>query len=602
MADPTPENEKKVDQSPDGDAARSPSDSDVELDTSGINEKALLRKLDVKLLPGLVVLYLLSFLDRSNVANARLEGLTDDLGMTGNQYLTSLTLYFIGYVLFEIPCNIILKRTTPKIWLPTLTLVWGIVSTLMGITQNLSGFFAVRFFLGVAESGLFPGVVFYLSMWYKRHERVYRVALFFSAASLAGAFGGILAYGIGKMKGVGGLNGWRWIFIIEGLLTVVVSVFAYWFITNYPATAPFLTTKERTYVEARLTTDSDATAAETFNWAAVARCLKDPKCWLYGLAFHTLSLPLYTLSLFLPSIIKSLGYTAARAQLLSVPPYALATLLTVGIAVASERLHRRAPFIIASSTTAIVGYAILLGNRDPVGRPGVSYAGTFFAAAGIYPATALALAWPAMNVAGQTKRATACALQISVGNLGAVLGTQLYRPATAPRYVLGHAFALAYMVANVVVVSALWWLLARENRTREAACPLGVEGPDAQDAVAEAGEQVKGDDDASKNATPFSTSLNHKHLSTALTPLNAAAICHGTAPPLVPLIPLSLASNPRPLYVVKNSFSTVSAARWRRERAAGGRGATTVGAWEAAAAVAYASAAAGCRGRGFEVL
>ncbi|KKY21065.1 putative mfs transporter [Diplodia seriata] len=384
MADSVPENEKKVEQRPDGDATSSPVDSDVELEASGINEKALLRKLDMKLLPGVIVLYLLSFLDRSNVANARLEGLTEDLGMTGNQYLTSLTLYFIGYVLFEIPCNVILKRTTPKFWLPTLTLVWGIVATLMGITQNLSGFFAVRFFLGVAESGLFPGVVYYLSNWYKRHER-----------------------GIGKMKGVGGLNGWRWIFIIEGLLTIVVSLLAYLFIANYPSTATFLTPAERTHTTTRLAGDSDATAAEPFSWPLVFRSLRDPKCWLYGLAFHTLSLPLYTLSLFLPSIIKSLGYTAARAQLLTVPPYALATLLTVGIAHYSTLLHRRAPFILASSACAAVGYVILLANPDPVARPGVSYAGTFFAAAGIYPATALALAWPAMNVAGQTKRATA---------------------------------------------------------------------------------------------------------------------------------------------------------------------------------------------------
>lgn len=115
----------------------------------------------------------------------------------------------------QIPCNVILKRTTPKLWLPTLTLVWGIVATLMGCTQNLSGFFAVRFFLGVAESGLFPGVVYYLSNWYKRTERVYRVALFFSAASLAGAFGGILAWGIGHMAGVAGQKGWRWIFWLE---------------------------------------------------------------------------------------------------------------------------------------------------------------------------------------------------------------------------------------------------------------------------------------------------------------------------------------------------------------------------------------------------
>ncbi|KAL1617979.1 hypothetical protein SLS54_007512 [Diplodia seriata] len=483
MADSVPENEKKVEQRPDGDATSSPVDSDVELGASGINEKALLRKLDMKLLPGVIVLYLLSFLDRSNVANARLEGLTEDLGMTGNQYLTSLTLYFIGYVLFEIPCNVILKRTTPKFWLPTLTLVWGIVSTLMGITQNLSGFFAVRFFLGVAESGLFPGVVYYLSNWYKRHERVYRVALFFSAASLAGAFGGILAYGIGKMKGVGGLNGWRWIFIIEGLLTIVVSLLAYLFIANYPSTASFLTPAERTHTTTRLAADSDATAAEPFSWPLVLHSLRDPKCWLYGLAFHTLSLPLYTLSLFLPSIIKSLGYTAARAQLLTVPPYALATLLTVAVAHYSTLLHRRAPFILASSALAAVGYVVLLANPDPVARPGVSYAGTFFAAAGIYPATALALAWPAMNVAGQTKRATACALQISVGNLGAVLGTQLYRPATAPRYVLGHAFALGYLLANVGVVAALWWVLARENGRREAA----VEG--------DSGERIKGDDD-----------------------------------------------------------------------------------------------------------
>lgn len=144
-----------------------PSEEGIEIPT-GIQEKALLRKLDLKLLPALTLLYLLSFLDRSNVANARLEGLTADLNMTGNQYLTGLTLYFIGYVLFEIPCNIVLKKSSPRKWLPTLTLAWGIVATLMGVTQNIAGFFAVRFVLGMTESGLFPGVVFYLSMWYAR--------------------------------------------------------------------------------------------------------------------------------------------------------------------------------------------------------------------------------------------------------------------------------------------------------------------------------------------------------------------------------------------------------------------------------------------------
>ena len=128
-------------------------------------EKALVRKLDLRLLPPLTLLYLLSFLDRSNVANARIEGLATDLAITGDQYLTGLTLYFVGYVLFEIPCNIVLKRTSPRAWLPTLTLVWGVVATLTGVTQNMGGFYAARFFLGATESGLFPGVVFFLSMW-----------------------------------------------------------------------------------------------------------------------------------------------------------------------------------------------------------------------------------------------------------------------------------------------------------------------------------------------------------------------------------------------------------------------------------------------------
>jgi MFS family permease len=180
----------------------------------GISERALVRKLDRRLLPPLILLYLLSFLDRSNVANARIEGLEDEIAMTGDEYLTGLTLYFVGYVLFEVPCNIVLKRWKPQLWLPTLTMVWGVVATLMGIIQNYSGFLAVRFFLGVTEAGLFPGIVFYLSMWYKRRERQFRVALFFSAASLAGAFGGILAWGIAHMDGVAGLGGWRWIFIL----------------------------------------------------------------------------------------------------------------------------------------------------------------------------------------------------------------------------------------------------------------------------------------------------------------------------------------------------------------------------------------------------
>ncbi|GLA65938.1 hypothetical protein AtubIFM54640_008138 [Aspergillus tubingensis] len=436
----------------------SPSTSSV----TNINEKALLRKLDFRLLPPLTILYLLSFLDRSNVGNARLEGMATEIHMSGDQYLTGLTLYFIGYVLFEVPCNIVLKKTTPRIWLPTLTLVWGVVATLLGVVQNYAGYLTSRTALGIAESGLFPGVVFYLSMWYKRNEQHYRVALFFSAASLAGAFGGILAWGIAHMKGVGGYSGWRWIFILEGLLTVLMSIGAYFWVYNYPSTAEFLTPEERQFIQFRLKNDNDSTRDEQFTWSAVFDAFKDIKVWLYGLAFHTMSLPLYTLSLFMPTIISALGYTSAQAQLLTVPPYAVAFVLTITVAILSERTHRRAPFILGSTALACIGYILLLTDH----RPGASYLGTFFAAAGIYPAVAIVLSWPANNVSGQTKRCIANAMQISIGNLGAVLGTQLYRTETSPRYFLGHGFALGYLVANLVVVGVLWEVLRRENRVK----------------------------------------------------------------------------------------------------------------------------------------
>ena len=172
-----------------------------------------------------------------------------------------------------------------------------------------------------------------------------------------------------------------------------------------------------------------------------------------------------------PTIIKNLGYEAAIAQLLTIPPYAFAFMTTFTAAVYSERLGQRALFIGGSALFAAIGYIILLANTDPVARPGVSYVGTFFAAGGIYPATALVLSWPAINVSGQTKRAVGNAMQITIGNCGAVLGTQLYRANDGPRYIVGHSFALGYLIANVGVCATLWAILRRENKRREAISP-----------------------------------------------------------------------------------------------------------------------------------
>merc|ERR1712230_209402 len=232
------EHAERLSELADPDAGKSPEER------AAIDRK-LMRKVDLWLIPWLCLLYLLSFLDRSNIGNARLAGMEEDLDMGGHDYNNALTIFFISYALAEPITNVLLKRLTPRVFFTGIILLWGLIMTLMGLVTSYSGLLACRWFLGLAEAGLFPGVNYYLSCWYKRSELGMRAAVFFSAAALAGSFGGLLAAAIAQMEGVGGKAGWAWIFIIEGLATMFVGCFCWWMVFDWPATARFLTEEDR---------------------------------------------------------------------------------------------------------------------------------------------------------------------------------------------------------------------------------------------------------------------------------------------------------------------------------------------------------------------
>jgi len=386
-----------------------------------------------------------------------------DLHVSGPAYNTSLAIYFVAYVLCEIPSNIILKRFNPQIWLPTLTLVWGIASVCQGLVTNQAGLFGIRVLLGAAEAGLFPGVIYVFSLYYLRRQRRARVAIFFGGAALAGAFGGILAFAIEKMDGLGGRKGWQWIFILEGLITIVVSVFAYFIVPTWSYKAKFLTESERERLMILLEHDSDPADREPFDWFYVKQAFTDHFVWAYALLFHGYAFALYSLSLFLPTIVAELGFTSWQAQLLTVPPNALAALSIAVVVWLSVRFDRRAVFIIFSAAAAIVGYIILLTAT----KPGAQYVGVHLAAAGIYTGNALLLSWPGENVAGQTKRAVAVAMQITFGDIGAIAGVLIYRPEFgAHQYRKPHIIAIGYLTLSMVVGGYLWFRLRRENERK----------------------------------------------------------------------------------------------------------------------------------------
>lgn len=426
-------------------------------------EKRLWRKIDVRLMPILALLYLFSFLDRGNIGNAKLQGLVTELHLVGNQYNIALTMYFIPYCIFECPANLVLKRFRPSRWLPGITVVWGIIVTLMGIVKNYQQLVVMRVLLGIAEAGLFPGVVYYLTLWYPRSKLQFRIGLFFGAASLAGAFSGLLAYGISFMSGTQGLLGWSWIFILEGIATVVVGVLAFFILVDFPVTAKFLTPEERSFVVWKKKYDVTSYGEEEhFEMRHIKAAFLDWQVWIHIMVYMSIIAPLYGITLFLPSIINTFGYSTAISQLLTVPPYICATIVLYTFAHYSDKLHMRSPFILAGLTMCLIGFSINISNV----APGVKYFGTFLCVTGSYSAFPGVVSWLGNNLAGQYKRGVGMALQIGIGNFSGAIASNIYREKDRPRYVLGHGLELMFIGIGYIAIPTLILIYTRINAKR----------------------------------------------------------------------------------------------------------------------------------------
>lgn len=323
---------------------------------------------------------------------------------------------------------------------------------------------AARWFLGLTEAGLFPGVNYYLSCWYKRSEFGLRAAIFFSAAALSGSFGGLLAAAIEKMHGIANLSGWAWIFILEGLLTIVAGVASFWMVYDFPDEASFLSEDDRRRVIRRLKFDKQASAEhESYNNNALWESLRDWKMWLGMAIYMGCDMPLYAFSLFLPTIIADMGWndSVIRAQLMSVPPYAAAALLTVAIGFVADRTRARGMCNILVSAVGIVGFVMLLVSENAA----VKYVGTFLGALGIYPCISNTISWMANNTEGVYKRGVVMGFVIGWGNLNGVVSSNIFF--SSPRFFEGHGVIIGYMTVFLFGGSVLMtYLLRKENARR----------------------------------------------------------------------------------------------------------------------------------------
>ncbi|KAK0751833.1 major facilitator superfamily domain-containing protein [Schizothecium vesticola] len=439
-------------------------DAHLSLEEKEEVDRKLVRKLDLMLIPWLCFLYLLAFLDRTNIGNAKLAGLGPDLGLTTASYNATLTIFFVSYAVFEPVTNILLKRLRPSYFIPITMVLWGASMLGMGFVDSWSGLMAARWFLGLTEAGLFPGVNYYLSCWYKRSEFGVRAAIFFSAAALSGSFGGLLAAAIELMDGAGGRAGWAWIFILEGLFTVLVGFASFWMVHDFPDEATFLTEQDRARVLRRLKLDQQASAEhESFKMSYLWDAMRDWKMWLGMAIYMGCDMPLYAFSLFLPTIVNDLGWNTSivRSQLMSVPPYAVAAVLTVVVGFVADRTKSRGLCNIVTSLFGVAGFAMLLGSQQPA----VQYAGTFLGAMGIYPCIANTISWMANNIEGVYKRGVVLGFVIGWGNLNGVVSSNIYY--NTPRFSEGHGVVMGYMAVFLFGGSVLMTvLLRRENAAR----------------------------------------------------------------------------------------------------------------------------------------
>ncbi|WVQ83730.1 hypothetical protein IAT38_005874 [Cryptococcus sp. DSM 104549] len=435
--------------------------------------RQLTRKVDWHVLPQLIFIYLLSYVDRTNVGNAKLFGAVADMKMTAQDWNTGLSLFFITYALGGPPCSILLKKYGPKIVLPLVLFCVSVVLIGSGCASNRAAWFPLRMLLGLFEAGMYPGCAYVLTTWYTPEQIHGRTTIFYCGASMAGAFSGLLAFGIGQLDHTWGYRGWRFIYVIEGLFSVCVAVAAYFVVQDAPEKqGKWLNAEDRRFLvlRNRFTYGKDKSgSSDKLKKSDILQALKSWHVWVMSFCFFSIGVAVYGLSFTLPTIISNMGFTAANAQALSAPPYVFASLCVVASGWFSDKYQMRMWAMVIPSAVGFVGLLICVLTVAHKNLIALTYIGVSFAAGGMYCLSPAITVWIGLNTAGSAKRAVAISITVVWVQLGGLVGSNIYIAKESPRYPTGFGVSLAFLgLGNILVPMIYWYLVGRINRKREA--------------------------------------------------------------------------------------------------------------------------------------
>lgn len=446
-------------------------------------ETAVLRKLDRRLVTFLAFCYMLSFLDRSNIGNAFVAGMDDDLqSVPANEhyYEYALQTFYLAYIAFE--WMSLLWRVIPAhIYVSAVVLSWGLLASLQAVAVNYPMLILLRGLLGVGEAA-FTGVPYYLSFFFRREELAFRTAVFVSAAPLATMVASTLGWVILRLGEGGGIRGWRLLFLVEGFPSVLVSVLAWRVVPDGPGKVAWLTGRERRVAVLRLMGQGGEGEERGKGKGKVGRegrgagkkvdvrktlsVLADPTAWLTGAIFFLANMAYSSLPVFLPTILTQMGHSPLSSQALAAPPYLAAFFIVLATAHISDRTGARSPLLIAAALTSAVGYAVLALSTTFHLRSAslVRYLAVYPAAAGFFTVVVLTIAWSVNNQADESKRGGGFALLQVLGQCGPLVGARLYPAADGPFYTSGMSVCACAMLGVAALAAGLRWWLQKLNK------------------------------------------------------------------------------------------------------------------------------------------
>ncbi|WQF86648.1 Putative major facilitator superfamily, MFS transporter superfamily [Colletotrichum destructivum] len=431
-------------------------------------ERRLCRKLDFRILPVLAVMYLFNALDKGNLGNAETDGLSTDLNFKDGQYNLIVSIFFVPFVAAAPFVALIGKRFGPAVVLPILMFGFGSMTMLMAAAQNFSGVFALRWFLGMAESAFFPLVIYYLTTFYRRGELARRLAVFYAASNIANAFSGLLAFAVFRITNTN-LHPWRWLFIIEATATILFALFAFWYLPRSAAEATFLTAEEKELAHYRIRVDSSSVVGEKMKIREAAKVFKHPTTYGFLAIEICLGVPLQSVGLFMPQIVQRLGYSTIKTNLYTVAPNVSGAAMLLILAFLSDWRRLRFPFIALGFMLSFIGFIIYAAIDDVEKEIEVAYYACFMMTWGTSAPSVLLSTWYNNNVVNENQRVLLTSIGVPLANLMGLVSSNIFRKPDAPKYAPALITTASFGVAGASFALALGFYMLWDNRKRNRA-------------------------------------------------------------------------------------------------------------------------------------